>query len=245
MQPDPYGSGPVDIDLTCPGCSGVVETRALKGVVFGMSGCVRWLENGTGALDSRPLLESPPIIGGTYTLEVRHPFAVPDGASIWVSFEPGPGQRDGWAAHPALLPGVGVARIRPRRFMGARSSHTAAEAQRGWIVAHVEELVFALDVPNRFKQSPNLALPGLSEPWPREDTEIVEHGNIALVTCTLPRGQRRRALVLQSPLALPTLVMLEDVGFHDASLVAFPRRLTAAQAGTLRDPAGAFPMRWR
>jgi hypothetical protein len=235
----------VDIDLTCPGCPSVVATRARKGVVFGMSGCVRWLENGSGDLDSRPLLTTPPIIGGTYALEVRHPFAVQAAASVWVSFEPGPALRDGWAAHPELLPAVGVARIRPRRFMGARSAHTAAEAQRGWLVAQVEELVFALDVPNRFTPSPALALPALSKPWPRDDTEVVEHGNMALVTCTLPRGQRRRAFVQQSPLVLPTLVMLEDIGFHDACLVAFPRRLTAAQASLLRDPAGAFPMRWR
>ena len=58
-------SGPLDIDLTCSGCTHVDAPTAPAGVVLGLSGCARWLANGTGALNTRPLLDTPPIIGAT------------------------------------------------------------------------------------------------------------------------------------------------------------------------------------
>ncbi len=235
----------MEVDLTCPGCpAGGVEPLPDSGVV-GFAGCVRWLDEGDGPADRRPLLDHVPVIGATYLLEVRHPFRARAGADAWVLYEPAAALTLGWRSAADQLPRVAVARIRPRRFMRASSDRAPADQRRGWLVARVEELVFALDLPNRFTVS-RAGLPqALKRRWPADEVRVVEHGNLALIERRLPRGQGERALLLQSPLTLPTLLLLEEVGFHEARLQAMVLPLAGDEAGRLRDPAQAFPMRWR
>lgn len=213
--------------------------------VVGFAGCVRWLDEGDGPADHRPLLDQMPIIGATYLLEVRHPFHVTSGQDAWVVFEPARAVRLGWEHAADELPRIAIARIRPRRFMRASSDRAPADQRRGWLVARVEELVFALDLPNRFTVSRQAPPPALQLPWPQEEVVVVEHGNLALVERRLPRGRRERAVLLQSALTLPTLLMLEEVGFHEAQLLAMVLPLSGEEASRLRDAAAAFPMRWR
>jgi hypothetical protein len=236
----------VDIDLTCSGCMPDALPPARVGAeVRGAGGSVRWLDEGPEAFEARPLRQAPPVIGATYLFDVRHPFRVPSGEDVWLTFTPGRPAEEGWFDHAALLPQVGIARVRPKRFMGRSSDRDPAERRRGWMVGRVEDMVFGLDLPNRLPRTPDLPLPELALPWPEDEVHIVSRGNLVLVEQALPRGQRRRALVLQSPLALPTLLMLEEVGFHEASMRAMNRPLSSAEAGRLRDPTSAFPYRWR
>jgi len=210
-----------------------------------MSGSIRWLDEGPGEFESRPLRQSPPVIGHTYLFDVRHPFRVERGADIWTAFVPGRPASEGWFDHAALLLQVGVARVRPMRFIGRSSNRDPAERRRGWMVGQVEDMIFGLDLPNRLARSRDLSLPELALPWPAEEVRVTTHGNLALIEHELPRGQRRRALVQQSPLALPTLLMVEDIGFHEDTMRAMNRPLTSAEAQILRDPTTAFPYRWR
>lgn len=242
--PDPRHT--VHIDLSCSGCMPSALPAARAGAeVRGASGSVRWLEEGPGDFEQRPLRQAPPVIGATYLFDVRHPFRVPAGQDVWVGFTPGRPAAEGWFDHAALLPQVGIARVRPKRFMGRSSDRDPAERRRGWMVGRVEEMVFGLDLPNHLQRAPDLPLPELTHPWPDDEVHVVVHGNLVLVEHALPRGQRRRALVLQSPLALPTLLMLEEIGFHEASMRAMNRPLGGAEASRLRDPTSAFPYRWR
>lgn len=213
--------------------------------VRGVGASVRWLEEGPGDFDARPLRQTAPVIGATYAFDVRHPFHVPRGQDVWVGFTPGRPAAEGWFDHAALLPQMGIARVRPKRFMGRSSDRDPAERRRGWMVGRVEEMIFGLDLPNRLQRTPDLALPELAHPWPDDEVHLTTCGNLVLVEHNLPRGQRRRALVLQSPLALPTLLAIEEVGFHEASFRAMNRPLRSAEAGRLRDPRAAFPFRWR
>ena len=234
------------IDLSCTGCMpSALPTERTGAEVRGAAGSIRWVDEGPEEFESRPLRQSPPVIGATYLFDVRHPFRVRNGEDIWVGFVPGRPAAEGWFDHAALLPQVGVAQVHPLRFIGRSSNRDPAERRRGWMVGRVEDMIFGLDLPNRLARTPDLELPELSLPWPAEEVRVTTHGNLALIEHTLPRGQRRRALVQQSPLALPTLLMLEDIGFHEDTMRAMNRPLSSEEAQKLRDPTTAFPYRWR
>lgn len=236
----------MEIDLSCTGCMPTALPPVRVGAeIRGAGASVRWLEDGAGDFEARPLRQSAPVIGATHSFVVRHPFRATEGQDVWVAFTPGRPAAEGWFGHAALLPQVGIARVRPKQFMGRSSDRDPAERRRGWMVGRVEDMVFALDLPNHLPRTPDLALPELAHPWPEEEVHLTTRGNLVLVEQALPRGQRRRALLLQSPLALPTLLMLEEVGFHEASMRAMNRPLTGAEASNLRDPSAAFPHRWR
>ena len=235
----------MEIDLSCSGCMPSVLPPEQDGAELrGAAGSVRWMDEGPGQFESRPLRQAPPVIGHTYLFDVRHPFQVDAGSDIWMTFVPGRPAAEGWFDHAALLPQIGVARVRPMRFIGRSSSRDPAERRRGWMVGRVDDMIFGLDLPNRLPPSPQVPLPELALPWPPEEVQVTTHGNLALIEHQLPRGQRRRALVQQSPLLLPRLLLVEDVGFHEDTMRAMNRPLTSAEAQTLRNPGTTFPYRW-
>jgi hypothetical protein len=236
----------VEIDLSCTGCMPPALPPIRVGAeVRGVGASVRWVEEGPGDFEARPLRQTAPVIGATYLFDVRHPFHVAAGQDVWVGFTPGRPAMEGWFDHASLLPQMGIALVRPKRFIGRSSDRDPAERRRGWMVGRVEDMIFGLDLPNRLPRTADLPLPELALPWPQDEVHVTTRGNLVLVEQALPRGQRRRALVLQSPLALPTLLMFEEVGFHEASMRAMNRPLTGAEASRLRDPRTAFPFRWR
>jgi len=236
----------VEIDLSCTGCMPSALPPIQEGAeVRGVGASVQWVEEGPEEFEARPLRQTAPVIGATYLFDVRHPFQVAPGQDVWISFTPGRPAAEGWYDHASQLPQVGIAQVRPKRFIGRSSDRDPAERRRGWMVGRVENMIFGLDLPNRLPRTPDLPLPELDLPWPEDEVQVTTQGNLVLVEQALPQGQRRRALLLQSPLALPILLMFEEVGFHEASMRAMNRPLTGAEASRLRNPSAAFPFRWR
>ena len=225
----------MEIDLTCAGCPRPDHHRLPPWAgASGFSSCLSWLHRDASPQTGMRLLDSPPVIGATYSLLVRHPFSGKTGTTQWVLFEPAGPWREGWAEHAGRLPEISVARIEPLNFLGASRARGSAEKQTGWLTARVEELVLAPDLRNAFPRTIGDDLgPLFVHPWPAEEVTIVEHGSLVLYERTVTAEVGMWALVHRSALRPPVLLAAGAWGFHEAGFVAGHHGLSPHQAQLL------------
>ena len=221
----------MDVDLSCAGCPrGAAGPLPPWASARGDAGCLSWLEPDTRLGEDR-LLDRPPTIGGRYSMLVRHPFRARIGFAQWALFEPAAPWREGWGRHGDRLAELALVRIEPLGFIGTHAPLGGAEQQSGWLEVRVVEVILAPDIPRSFPAVRRGALGHLlSDPWPANETTVVEKGELVFYERALTADIGAWALCRQSALTPPVVLAVGEWGFHEASFVAGHRPLSRAEA---------------